>query len=91
MKLRITVAIVVIAVFLLLTYIFSDNSAAADGDDLLGFPFKFYRYTEAKLTDPMYRSHYGFFFINLLYDIIILLICIIGANFMVTKFQKKSI
>ena len=79
-----------IAVFIVITLIYSTFEAESDGFSLIGFPLTFNKYTEGKI-DPsdIGLAHIGFNTSNFLIDMLVLLVFIWGFNFIWIKYLKK--
>ena len=80
-----------IAVFIVITLIYSTFEAESDGFTLIGFPLTFNKYTEGKI-DPsdIGLAHIGFNTSNFLLDMLVLVVFIWGFNFIWTKYLKNN-
>ena len=82
MSIYIRPTLLAIAVFIVMTMIYSTFEAESDGFTLIGFPLTFNKYTYGKI-DPfdIGLAHIGFDTSNFLLDILVLLVFIWGFNF----------
>lgn len=81
------VVIVGTILFILATLIFMKRGAAYDGESVFGFPFTFYRYTEAKTTDSVsWEFQPGYIFINYIIALSVSILLIEGIK----KMRKQK-
>lgn len=93
MKIRIIPTVVSLIAFVIITLSYSEFRAKADGADLIGFPWYFYRYTPGGIPiDPGVSTwevssfYKGYFILDLLaFGIFICLF-----NYLFEKWRKKS-
>lgn len=89
MKRRVLIFLVVTIIFLLLTKLTSINESSFDGDDLVGFPLKFFTYRGGKLMDKN-TSRIVINYTNLVIDILIYIsTLLISLKILGSKAVKK--
>lgn len=84
---RIAINSILAFVLLLLNYITSTFESASDGWDVIGFPFVFYRHTEAKIDLTIGDRDY-FSLKNMLLNLGLYFILFIVLNLLATKYIK---
>lgn len=97
MKSKITVSLITLLIFLGITWFTQDDERTNADLSVIGWPFTVHRYFSGKVFDPKTgmqdRSEIPerstFFFSNLMFDVLILVVLIVAANLLFSLYRIK--